>query len=124
KEHLGFYLQWMTAENSGYYFQNIEVLVTELNDEKMAEKIESNIFGSMKKEYPTANFTFYPERETGRGYYQKISFQINAANKSKTHFNLIDGGFTDWTQQYLSNKKERLLISGMGSELISLFFSK
>jgi len=28
----------------------------------------------------------------------------------------VDGGFTDWTQQLLSNRKERLLISGMGSE--------
>lgn len=29
---------------------------------------------------------------------------------------LIDGGFTTWTQQVLSNIKERLLISGLGIE--------
>ena len=29
---------------------------------------------------------------------------------------LIDGGFTTWTQQLLSNNKERLLISGLGTE--------
>jgi hypothetical protein len=33
-----------------------------------------------------------------------------------------DGGFTDWIQQLLTNRKGRLLISGMGSErFVSLF---
>jgi hypothetical protein len=31
---------------------------------------------------------------------------------------LVDGGFTDWTRRLLSNAKERLLVSGMGIELI------
>jgi ribosomal protein S18 acetylase RimI-like enzyme len=31
----------------------------------------------------------------------------------------VDGGFTDWTQQFLSNRKERLLISGLGSEQVA-----
>ncbi len=35
---------------------------------------------------------------------------------------LVDGGFTDWTAKLLSNKKERFLISGLGSErLIDCF---
>jgi hypothetical protein len=35
---------------------------------------------------------------------------------------LTDGGFTDWTAQLLNNKKERLLISGLGPErLVSQF---
>lgn len=31
---------------------------------------------------------------------------------------IADGGFTDWTQQLLNNKKERLLISGFGLSLL------
>ena len=30
--------------------------------------------------------------------------------------NLVDGGFTDWTQRLLGDAKERLLISGVGTE--------
>jgi hypothetical protein len=30
---------------------------------------------------------------------------------------LVDGGFVDWTQKLLGNKKERLLISGTGIDL-------
>jgi hypothetical protein len=32
---------------------------------------------------------------------------------------LVDGGSTDWTQQLLGNRKERLLISGLGLERLA-----
>ena len=35
---------------------------------------------------------------------------------------LADGGFTDWTQQLVGSKKERLLISGMGCERVVALF--
>jgi hypothetical protein len=35
---------------------------------------------------------------------------------------LVDGGFTNWTQQLLSNQKERLLISGIGTERLCSVF--
>jgi hypothetical protein len=45
-----------------------------------------------------------------------------ARDQVGTDYFIVDGGFTDWTQQLLSNRKERLLISGMGSErFVSLF---
>jgi hypothetical protein len=31
---------------------------------------------------------------------------------------IADGGFVDWTQRLLENKKERLLISGFGLEML------
>ncbi|MFQ5398910.1 MAG: hypothetical protein ACE5E7_04850 [Anaerolineae bacterium] len=36
---------------------------------------------------------------------------------------MVDGGFTDWTQQLLSSHKERLLASGIGSEKVCSVFS-
>ena len=39
-----------------------------------------------------------------------------------TEHELADGGFTNWTQKLLSDKKERLLISGMGTERIHALF--
>ena len=32
------------------------------------------------------------------------------------YYPLIDGGMTDWTARLISNRKERLLISGIGTE--------
>ena len=34
---------------------------------------------------------------------------------------IADGGFVDWMQGLLENKKERFLISGLGIELINKF---
>ena len=34
------------------------------------------------------------------------------------NYPLVDGGFTDWTARLLGNQKERLLISGIGSEFV------
>ena len=33
-------------------------------------------------------------------------------------FEIADGGFVDWTQQILQNKKERFLIGGIGFEFM------
>jgi hypothetical protein len=64
-----------------------------------------------------------PDRETGRGYYTGACFHIYATNVAGNEFELIDGGFTTWTQQILSNSKERLLISGLGLERLCSQFS-
>lgn len=37
---------------------------------------------------------------------------------------IADGGFTDWTQQLLEEKKERLLVSGMGFSLLYQLLQK
>jgi hypothetical protein len=45
-----------------------------------------------------------------------------ARDQTGTEYFLVDGGLTDWTQQLLTNRKERLLIIGMGSErFVSIF---
>ena len=37
---------------------------------------------------------------------------------NNSEIEIADGGFVDWTQQLLGNRKERLLISGFGMGLI------
>ena len=74
--------------------------------------------------YPGVLCELDPDRKTGRGYYVGACFHVYATNEAGTEFELIDGGFTTWTQQVLSNTKERLLISGLGTErLCSQFCS-
>jgi hypothetical protein len=55
--------------------------------------------------------------EPGDGsYYTATRFEIRAGGSS-----IVDGGFVGWTQRLLSDRKERLLISGAGVErLVSL----
>lgn len=58
------------------------------------------------------------EKENKRNdYYETIQFKYFIKHKGE-YLDVADGGFVNWTQKLLSNKKQRLLISGAGLELI------
>jgi hypothetical protein len=48
-------------------------------------------------------------------YYDGIQFKLIIGVDGR-EIEIADGGFVDWTQQLLANRKERLLISGFGLE--------
>jgi len=50
-------------------------------------------------------------------YYNLLQFKT-FLHHNGTEINLSDGGFVNWTQQLLNNKKHRMLISGIGIELV------
>ncbi|MCB0543459.1 MAG: hypothetical protein KDC70_08075 [Saprospiraceae bacterium] len=53
-----------------------------------------------------------------RNYYECLQFKVVVAAGTNDELEIADGGFTDWTRQLSSNHKERLLISGLGLELL------
>ena len=60
-----------------------------------------------------------PERMEGRDYYAGMCFKVGATFGEQT-FEVADGGLTDWTQRMLSDRHERLCISGMGLDRVAL----
>ncbi|HXB95425.1 MAG TPA: hypothetical protein VNU70_09715 [Puia sp.] len=50
-------------------------------------------------------------------YYKGIQFKLLVPFGGR-ELDIADGGFVDWTQRMLENRKERLLISGFGLELL------
>lgn len=60
-----------------------------------------------------------PDRAQGRGYYTGFCFKIYLAVGGEP-FEVGDGGFVDWTRKLLGNRKERLLISGVGIDRLAL----
>lgn len=50
-------------------------------------------------------------------YYKGVQFKI-IIEINGGQVEIADGGFVDWTQQLLGNKKERMLISGFGLSLL------
>jgi hypothetical protein len=50
-------------------------------------------------------------------YYKLVQFKFFLVRNGQ-EINLSDGGFVDWTQKLIPNKKHRLIISGVGTELI------
>jgi hypothetical protein len=56
-----------------------------------------------------------PEKETS--YYSGIQYKVDVRINGKT-YEIADGGFVNWTQQFLQNKKERMLSTGFGFEFM------
>jgi len=58
------------------------------------------------------------EKEVNPGeYYKLVQFKF-FIERNGEEINLSDGGFVDWTQKLIPNKKQRLIISGIGTELV------
>jgi len=49
-----------------------------------------------------------------QGYYSGATFALAAGGRE-----LVEGGFVDWTQRLLADRKERLLISGLGLDALA-----
>jgi len=123
-EHIDFYIRLTQAcREAGYAVDRIKVNLTAF-DERWQAILNTNVLEELAVRYPTVEFAFDQTRETGQGYYYGAGFQVNMTDSSGKICHIGDGGFTDWTQQYLSNRKERLLISGFGSERFVVVFGQ
>lgn len=56
-----------------------------------------------------------PLPSQANSYYKGLQYKALITIKGQ-EFEIADGGFVDWTQHLLQNKKERFLISGLGVE--------
>lgn len=118
-EQISFYARLLHEfSHSGYQTQSLRVAITELEGGRREAVLAEQVFKPLLDRHPTMRCAFDPERQTGRGYYTGVCFHIYAIDATGNEVELTDGGFTSWTQQLLSNKKERLLISGLGVERI------
>jgi len=98
------------------------LLSNEFDKEKLFIKIflkDNNEIFYQKLQEALNNFTNIKiEKESNAGnYYTLVQFKFFLNHEGK-EINLSDGGFVDWTQKLIPNKKHRLIISGIGTELI------
>jgi hypothetical protein len=122
-EHIAFYLRLLReAARLGYVADRLRVAVTDLEQGRREPMLKEQVLAPLMASYPGVPCELDPGRETGRGYYVGACFHVYATNPAGTEFELIDGGFTTWTRQMLSNSKERLLISGLGAERLCKLF--
>ncbi len=122
-EQLRFYLDFFAALPAiGYQLEQVRVQITDLEGEKHPRDLPGDIMAVLAEEFPRVEWVSDPERSAGRNYYSGLCFAIYATNRAGAEHFLVDGGFTKWTQKLLSNRKERLLISGIGSERLCAEF--
>ena len=86
------------------------------------ERMDAGVAAPLRARFPTARITFDLSRLEGLGYYAPWAFRITGENAGGLRMPLADGGLTDWTQKLLSDRKERMFISGVGAELLCKLF--
>lgn len=104
---IGFYISYF-GEKLGH---NLKVFLNIRNGYTDKMGFIDRIHCYLRESYPDIDFMVNRE-ETDNTYYQGLNFKI-----SINDIEIVDGGFVDWTQKLLGNKKECLLISGAGIDL-------
>jgi hypothetical protein len=119
--HIRFYLRALRAFlGSGV---PLHVSVTDFYQTARNEALETQLLSPIRSEFENIDCAIDDQRTRGRGYYLNLCFLIHATASSGQRLELVDGGSVDWTQKYLSNAKERLVISGLGSERLCQEFA-
>jgi hypothetical protein len=120
-EQLTIYLAlFQTLRKSGFSFGSARVSLTDFSGQN--SDLLEGVIEALKQRFPRDVFQIDPERAQAQGYYDPFCFWIFLMDSEGTEHNVGDGGLTDWTQQLLSNRKERLLISGLGTERMCFLF--
>jgi len=84
--------------------------------------VQSGIVDKLQSSHKGVKVGFDQDRKQGRGYYAELCFKIFVTYPSGKEQELVDGGDVNWTQKLLNNAKERLVISGCGSERLCELF--
>ena len=96
----------------------LRVLLTVLDASPLLADAADALLGRVRAEFPGVDAVLDPTRTAGRAYYQTLCFWIYGVIDGGEPSQLADGGCVDWTQRLLSDAKERLVISGVGSDRI------
>lgn len=112
--HIRFYLMALRA----FLGKSVplHLSVADFSPDAHVDLVETQILFVIRSEFEHVDCVFDISRTKGRGYYSNLCFHIHATSTSGQQLELVDGGSVNWTQKFLSNAKERLIISGIGSE--------
>jgi hypothetical protein len=116
KEHVSFYFALMDGilDDSAIRTVTLKVFDLEGRDNTVFHELCEDLVHSREN----TSLKIETDSSFGQNYYKGLRFMINITNREGLSLDYIDGGFTDWTQQLLSDGRERLLTSGAGSELL------
>ena len=81
------------------------------------DRVRERVFPAVAAEFPGTPLRLDLSRLEGLGYYPGLMLRIRLDGPAGP-LPVIDGGFMPWTQRLLSDRKERLLASAIGSELV------
>jgi hypothetical protein len=118
--HIRFYLRALRAFLGRDI--SLRLAVTDFSGPARRSQLEFQLLAPLRAGDERVQCALDDARTAGKGYYLDLCFHIYATDSSGAWLELVDGGAVDWTQRLLSNAKERLVISGIGSERLCSAF--
>lgn len=115
REHLEWHLQVISREAPSL---DLELRITDLSGGRHRAALVEQLLGHLDAAWAALRIGFDDDRQAGRAYYTDVCFGVDSVHPDGSRSNISDGGFVDWTARLLADAKERLLISGLGSERI------
>src|SRR2546427_825967 len=120
--HIGFYLLALRK-----FLGNkiaLRVAISDFGSNVARPAVRSEVVEKLRSEHKKVRIGIDRDRMQGRGYYGQLCFKIFATPSKGREQELVDGGDVNWTQKLLNNAKERLIISGCGSERLCELFER
>jgi len=114
--HIGFFLTTLKRFLGSRI--PLRVALSDFGSEAPRSLVQSGVVDRLQSSHSNVRIGFDQDRKQGRGYYGEMCFKIFATPSKTREQELVDGGDVDWTQKLLNNAKERLVISGCGSERV------
>jgi len=113
-EHIRFYLESLRD----FLGRDIPLRVTIIDQspDSHNDAILIPLLEKLKNEFDNLDVALEKTQIERTEYYRKLRFHVYASPLKGQEIELVEGGDTDWTQKLLNNVKERLIISGIGSE--------
>ncbi len=96
----------------------LQVAISDFGSEVPRSAVQLGIVDKLQSSHERVRIGFDQNRAQGRGYYGELCFKIFGTPSTGKEQELVDGGDVNWTQKLLNNAKERLVISGCGSERV------
>lgn len=113
--HIRFYMTFL-EENLQIYPVKIRLNALDpAKDENRLFQAVSSFLRASEPDWPVEIITM---KQNEQAYYSFLQFKIVIPGPEGRDLEIADGGFTNWTQLLTGNRKERLLISGVGLELL------
>lgn len=117
---LGFYLRYLdTLAGRGWRLERPRVSLTDVSGGRRSPSVAERVQAQLAAEHSSVELVLDPTRTAGRAYYQTVCFKLSVVIDGHETIEVGDGGDVPWTQQLLSNAKERLVISALGLERLA-----
>jgi len=112
--HVGFYLDVLRGVFDG---PHLKIVLKALDPESGPNRLFDAVSEEIEQRFPGEIIQVIRIPQRQQGYYSALQFGI-VLEYRETEYAVIDGGFTDWTQQLTGNRKERFVASAIGLEFV------